>query len=103
MRRVDGEGYILGTKLVEPKQVPLRTEDGEEVGRVSESGCRKREQQSLRWRLSRRLAHQSLKNRLKRPDARVGVRWKGCRKQLPKASFSAAFSQVQRLMRLGSA
>jgi hypothetical protein len=30
----------------------------------------------------------------------VGVRWKGRRKQLPKASFSAAFSQVQRLMRV---
>jgi hypothetical protein len=30
---------------------------------------------------------------------RVGVWWKGCRKQLPKASFSAAFSQVHRLMR----
>ena len=30
-------------------------------------------------------------------EARVGVWWKGCRKQLPKVSFSAAFSQVQRL------
>jgi hypothetical protein len=38
------------------------------------------------------------KKRLKRPDGRVGVWWKGCRKQLPKAPFSAAFSQVQRLM-----
>ena len=27
------------------------------------------------------------KKRLKRPDARVGVWWKGCRKQLPKASY----------------
>jgi hypothetical protein len=35
--------------------------------------------------------------RLKRPDARVGVWWKGCRKQLPKAPFSAALAQVQRL------
>jgi hypothetical protein len=40
------------------------------------------------------------KKGLKRPDARVGVRWKGFRKQLLKALFSAAFSQVQRLMRL---
>jgi hypothetical protein len=40
------------------------------------------------------------KKRLKRPDVRVGLWWKGCRRQLPKASFSAAFSQIQRLMRL---
>ena len=38
--------------------------------------------------------------RLKRPDARVGGGWKGCRKHFPKAPFSAAFSQVPRLMRL---
>jgi hypothetical protein len=38
------------------------------------------------------------KKRLKRPDGRVGVWWKGCRKQLPKALCSAAFSRVQRLM-----
>jgi hypothetical protein len=31
---------------------------------------------------------------------REGMWWKGCPKQHPKASFSAAFSQVQRLMRL---
>ena len=37
------------------------------------------------------------KKRLKRPDVRVGVWWKGCRKQPPKAPFSATFSQVQRL------
>jgi hypothetical protein len=37
------------------------------------------------------------KKRLKRPDGRIGVWWKGCRKQLPKTLFSAAFSQVQRL------
>jgi hypothetical protein len=29
------------------------------------------------------------KKRLKRPDVRVGLWWKGCRKQLPKAPFSA--------------
>jgi hypothetical protein len=40
------------------------------------------------------------KKRLKRPDVRVGLWWKGCRRQLPKASFSAAFSQIQRLIRL---
>jgi hypothetical protein len=34
------------------------------------------------------------KKRLKRPDVRVGVWWKGCRKQPPKAPFSATFSQV---------
>ena len=34
------------------------------------------------------------------PTARAGwVWWKGCRKQLPKALFSAAFSQIQRLIR----
>jgi hypothetical protein len=36
---------------------------------------------------------------LKRPDARVGVRWKGTRKQLPKALLSAAFSQVSEISR----
>ena len=41
------------------------------------------------------------KKRLKRPDARVWGRWKGYRKQVPKAPFSAAFSQVPRLMRIG--
>jgi hypothetical protein len=40
------------------------------------------------------------KKRLKRPDVRVGLWWKGCRRQLPKVSFSAAFSQIQRLIRL---
>jgi hypothetical protein len=44
--------------------------------------------------------HLEPKKRLKRPDARVGVWWKGCRKRPPKAPFSAAFSQVQRLIRL---
>jgi hypothetical protein len=37
--------------------------------------------------------------RLKRPDARVGLRWKGTRKQLPKALLSAAFSQVSKISR----
>jgi hypothetical protein len=55
---------------------------------VSESGCRKREQ--------RFCGGGSL-------GARVGVWWKGCRKQLPKASFSAALQpQVQRLMRMNT-
>lgn len=37
------------------------------------------------------------KKRLKRLGARLGRWWKGCRKQPPKAPFSAAFSQVPRL------
>ena len=45
----------------------------------------------------------ALEKGLKRPDVRVGVWWKGCRKQPPKAPFSATFSQVQRLMRLVAA
>jgi hypothetical protein len=36
--------------------------EGREVGRVSESGSRKREQRFLQWRLSGRLARWSLKN-----------------------------------------
>jgi len=47
------------------------------------------------WVLGER---QSLK-KVKAARRRVGLWWKGCRRQLPKASFSAAFSQIQRLMR----
>ena len=39
----------------------------------------------------------ALEKGLKRPDVRVGVLWKGCRKQPPKAPF---FCRIQRLMRL---
>jgi hypothetical protein len=48
--------------------------------------------------VSGRSARQGPK-RLKRPDTRVGVRWKGTRKQLPKALLSAAFSQVSEISR----
>jgi hypothetical protein len=64
---------------------------------VSESGCRKREQHSALEALWA-LGALEPKKRLKRPDTRVGVWWKGCQKQPPKAPFSAAFSQIQRLM-----
>jgi hypothetical protein len=56
---------------------------------VSESGCRKREQSAVEA--------PEPKERLKWPDGGFGVRWKGRRKQPPKAPFSAALqSQVHR-------
>jgi hypothetical protein len=69
MRKVDGEEPILRTDR------GAKIGPSEERGEVSESGCRKCEQQKSAVEALGRLAPSEPYKRL---DTRVWVRWKGC-------------------------